>query len=440
MSEIAARAPVIAEAAESAPLRFTFRGNRLEGRHGWLRLTPAYSVRLVGEVLAQVDASRGPVLDPFCGTGTTLVACAERGIPCTTVELNPFLVWLARAKSARYTERAFDDARSLVDVMCSAATSRAGDRFVPSIHKVERWWDRPVLDALGRASAVIRDGRSAPNKSARDLALVAFCRTLIELANVSFGHQSMSFRKGPAAANREPAGKRVARTLAVALESVIDGASARLTTAKRRVVLGDSRELEPLLAGERFGTVLTSPPYPNRMSYVRELRPYMYWLGYLVERSDAGELDWRAIGGTWGSATSRLATWQSNVATPVPFDGFDRIVRRISEHEPLLGNYVHRYFEDMGRHVAGLSRVVAPGGRLHYVVGNSKFYDVLLPAEEIFAALFEAAGFTDARVTSLRKRTSKSELFEYLVEAALPAHSRRSRRDAHAEGGDAVTP
>jgi hypothetical protein len=106
----------------------------------------------------------------------------------------------------------------------------------------------------------------------------------------------------------------------------------------------------------------------------------------------------------------------------------------------LLGNYVHRYFEDMGRHVAGLSRVVAPGGRVHYVVGNSKFYDVLLPAEDIFAALFEAAGFTGARVTSLRKRTSKSELFEYLVEAALPATSRRSRRDAHAEGGDAVTP
>src|SRR3954462_8039565 len=88
-------------APKSAGSRFTFRGNLTSTRHGWLRLTPAYSVHLVRELLELVDAGRGPVLDPFCGTGTTLLACAERRIDCTTVDLNPFLVWLARAKTAR---------------------------------------------------------------------------------------------------------------------------------------------------------------------------------------------------------------------------------------------------------------------------------------------------------------------------------------------------
>ena len=44
------------------------------------------------------------------------------------------------------------------------------------------------------------------------------------------------------------------------------------------------------------------------MSYIRELRPYMYWLGILENARDTGELDWSAIGGTWGVATSRLAS------------------------------------------------------------------------------------------------------------------------------------
>ena len=35
----------------------------------------------------------------------------------------------------------------------------------------------------------------------------------------------------------------------------------------------------------------------------------MYWLGFLAEPKEAGELDWQAIGGTWGVATSRLAKW-----------------------------------------------------------------------------------------------------------------------------------
>ena len=45
------------------------------------------------------------------------------------------------------------------------------------------------------------------------------------------------------------------------------------------------------------------------MSYIRELRPYMYWLSYLRDGREAGELDWKAIGGTWGIATSRVGKW-----------------------------------------------------------------------------------------------------------------------------------
>jgi hypothetical protein len=86
----------------------------------------------------------------------------------------------------------------------------------------------------------------------------------------------------------------------------------------------------------------------------------------------------------------------------------------------VLSRYVHKYFLDMARHCRGLFRAVAPGGTIHYIVGNSKFYDVVLPVEEIFAALFEAAGFTNTKIQSTRKRTSKKELFEFVVSARKP--------------------
>jgi hypothetical protein len=57
---------------------------------------------------------------------------------------------------------------------------------------------------------------------------------------------------------------------------------------------------------------------------------------------------------------------------------------------------------------------------VHYVVGNSKFYDVMLPVERIFGSLFAAAGFEDVAIRTLRKRTSKKELFEYVVSARKP--------------------
>jgi hypothetical protein len=67
--------------------------------------------------------------------------------------------------------------------------------------------------------------------------------------------------------------------------------------------------------------------------------------------------------------------------------------------------------------VRSISEVLARGGQVHYVVGNSKFFDVLVPVERLFAEIFEICGFRNAVVVQLRKRTSKRELYEYLVSA-----------------------
>jgi hypothetical protein len=67
-----------------------------------------------------------------------------------------------------------------------------------------------------------------------------------------------------------------------------------------------------------------------------------------------------------------------------------------------------------------LFQVVKPGGTVHYIVGNSKFYDTILPVERIFASMFQEAGFENVTWTVIRKRTSKRELFEYDVTGRKP--------------------
>ncbi|MFT3785545.1 MAG: hypothetical protein QM770_05200 [Tepidisphaeraceae bacterium] len=154
------------------------------------------------------------------------------------------------------------------------------------------------------------------------------------------------------------------------------------------------------------------------MSYVRELRPYMYWLGYLTSGRQAGELDWQAIGGTWGCATSNLTRWTmpSKLPFPLPPD-LHRVVEQVGKISDTFARYILRYFADMAFHINGLRSQLARGASLHYIVGNSKFYDTLLPVEVIFREMFEAAGFAHCDIRTLRKRTSKKELFEFDVMA-----------------------
>jgi SAM-dependent methyltransferase len=393
----------------------TFRANLRGARYGWLRLTPAYSVHLVAALLDERAQPGARVLDPFCGTGTTALVCAERGLACATTDINPFLVWLARAKTRRYAVADIAAFRAVATRVAGAMRRARGPSWTPEIHKIERWWSVSALAALGRGREAIRRARPDVPPRAGDLLDLAFCRAMIESAHVSFGHQSMSFRDGavPEGAHAED----VARRFVAAVDAIADAAASVI----RRVpspILADARDLGATLERNSYDHVLTSPPYPNRMSYVRELRPYMYWLGYFERSRDAGELDWRAIGGTWGCATSNVAKWSApREAVPVPFDRFEEILAAIGEKSTVLARYVAKYFHDMVLHVRSLFPLVAPGGTLDYIVGNSKFYDVVLPVEEIFAAIFESAGFKRGRVKTIRKRSSKKELFEFVVSA-----------------------
>ena len=83
---------------------YTHKFNLKTGRHGWLRLTPAYSVKVVEETISRYGP-RLNVLDPFCGTGTTALCAAAQGHRATTVDINPFLTWLAVSRRARIPRR-----------------------------------------------------------------------------------------------------------------------------------------------------------------------------------------------------------------------------------------------------------------------------------------------------------------------------------------------
>ncbi len=284
--------------------------------------------------------------------------------------------------------------------------------WVPAIHHIERWWTPERLATLAGLFHGLQSLRRKQQDPALDLNLIAFCRAAIEWSNAAFNHQSMSFKDNTPTLFSANEQDLIVDGFRTNVRQIIASARQELP-GQVNVYQGDSRRAADLAAGP-YDCVITSPPYPNRMSYIRELRPYMYWLGYLNEAREAGDLDWEAIGGTWGVATSRLAQWTPD-GVNVSHDGFDDLVRQIAASSPLLANYVHKYFVDMATHLNSLSHVLAPGAKVFYVVGNSKFYDTLVPVEKIYASLLARYGFRNVESETLRKRNSKKELYEFVV-------------------------
>jgi hypothetical protein len=358
-----------------------------------------------------VDNQPRVVFDPFSGSGTTALCAAYRGATGIATDINPFLVWLANAKAARYEPPVIEEfVESARPAAQSAASGKGALVECPPLSNIERWWRPAALSYLRRLKAAIDTCELEAPAPVATLLNVAFCRTMMRLSNAAFNHQSMSFKTAAATRRDATCATDFLEDVAQVAAGAADNPSG---TAEYHVANARSG---PSQWRNRVDLLITSPPYPNRMSYIRELRPYMYWMRFLSTGRQAGELDWEAIGGTWGVATSRLAQWSA--CHPVLPELRRVLVKIRSAHlknGPLLANYVQKYFEDMLGHLEAMVPLLRAGATAHYIVGNSIFYGHEVRAQEFLAQQMAQAGLCDVRIIPLRKRNSKQGLFEFHV-------------------------
>ena len=150
----------------------------------------------------------------------------------------------------------------------------------------------------------------------------------------------------------------------------------------------------------------------------------MYWLKFLEEAREAGEMDWKAIGGTWGIATSRLNGWEpegGNVELPKQLtEVVENIAATDTANAGLLANYVFKYFHDMHLHLMTLPNSLERDAELHYIVGNSTFFGHAVDTPAIMTESMHMLGYSTMGSKIIRKRNSNKALFEYDVSATWP--------------------
>lgn len=393
---------------------YTFKANRSLGRHGWLRLTPAYGVKLVEKLLTSTKRDT-IILDPFSGTATTGLVAAEQGNQAFTFDINPFLIWFGNAKYRNYDQDNFIDIFEKVQIALKDSKNLiAEDNWTPQIFNIERWWSSYTLKFLSalRIALVIQFGEPEENEN-YDIVWIGFCRLIIETSSAAFNHVSMSF--SDTVINHEV--ECLEELFIEIIKFILNSASSNIG-GNAKVLKIDSRTITDNV-GFKVNKVITSPPYPNRISYIRELRPYMYWTKFLSQAKEAGELDWLAVGGTWGIATSRLNSWQiEEKALPKQvFSTVESIRKSGGKNASLLATYVLKYFHDMHLHLSSLRSILADDAELHYIVGNSTFFGNMVDTPALLSESMRLLGYSKIQSEIVRKRNCNKALYEYSISA-----------------------
>ncbi|MCS7062562.1 MAG: site-specific DNA-methyltransferase [Methylacidiphilales bacterium] len=395
--------------------RYTYRYPGKENRHRWFKFKQAYSKQIVEDILRSQEVCSCRILDPFCGSGTTVLCAAYMNYPSIAIDINPFLTWLTRVKTDIYDKKDIEKCLFILNNFFNQDDLNIVPYRIPDMHNIEKWWSESAIDFLGKLLSLIYTQTDTDEK-ARNLLLVAFCRTALDLSNVTFGHHSMSLKQ-----------KHRCESLAYSqykdafrnnLEFITQTAKYN-PSCTPEVTIGDAKEIGYIVK-DPVRLIITSPPYVNRMSYIRELRPYMYWLDYLQNREDAGQLDWLAIGGTWGQATSKLIEWQpqtDDFRTNCLLSVLENIKRVQAKSSLIVYKYIEKYFHDIWLHFSSIQNILLPSAELYYIIGNSFFYGFEVPTHIIYSEMLKKLGFVNIEIRMIRKRNSNVNLFEFLLTA-----------------------
>ncbi len=357
--------------------------------HGIHRYSGKFIPQIARQAIELLTEPQDLVLDPYCGSGTTLLECSLGGRRCIGIDLNPLAVLVSKVKITPVRGALLTDfvhgveerARPLLsDPLCPTLFDLGPtrlDELTEQAHQDPRWkhgWYRKWFgaDILSELIVLHQQILTEPRTECRQLGLVAFSDILRRSSNANGSYPNVMFdgdRQTP-----PPPTPEFLKRLKQIVRSVAALESALVEKPVPTVLRADARAL-PIPACT-VDAVITHPPYIGSIPYAEYGLLSLTWLGY-----DPKALDERLTGG-----------------------------RRQAK------DVVERFkagFEDMIRETW---RVLKPGGKFFMLLGSPTVRAKRIDLPEMGKELALSAGFS---LMAVQQRTGSNRRANLMGNEAL---------------------
>ena len=392
--------------------------------HDWYRFVLSFPPHLVREYMERFGLDESAtVLDPFCGTGTTLVEAKKQGIESIGIEAVPMSAFAAETKLDWRVDP--DD----LEREAAAIGERASERLVEM--------DGQALRSLSPAQVKLLLKNS--------ISPLPLHRTLTLLDEIDRGCPRRTAHLRLALARHLPTGignlrfgpeiglgvvKEDAPVVEIWIAQV-----RRMANDLRRwsvhastpacVVRGDARMPDALLGPESIDAVITSPPYPNEKDYTRTVRLESVLLGFLDDRDSLRAVKRDLVRSNTRSVykhdddDSWLEQFPMISALADQIEEKRRDLGKTSGFERMYHRVTRLYFGGMVRHLESLRSVLRPGAQLAYVVGDqASYFRIMIRTGTLLTEIAERLGYEVVGVDLFRTRAAtatRSQINEEVV-------------------------
>lgn len=386
--------------------------NRLSAKdrafHDWYRFVLSFPPHLVRYYLQQFQATGASVvLDPFAGTGTTLVEVQKLGLTALGIEANPMAHFACGVK-LDWSLEPEQLQQATADILAAPAPA---EPELPAAAADLLFKNAISPRPLTRVLTLLRQIDDAAPAALQAHYRLALARAAVMASNLRFAPEVGVSRKHKLDAP-------VVELWLAAVEAMVADLSSLETKPPQagRVYHGDARQ--PRLPKASIDMVITSPPYPNEKDYTRATRLESVILGFLESRADLKLVKDDLVRSNSRNVYSRDDDDRWIQQYPEILELADTINQRrqqlgkTSGFSRLYARATTLYFGGMARHLANLRPLLRPGARLAYVVGEQASYlQVHIPTGRLLATIAQDLGYELSGIDLFRtRRASKTEV------------------------------
>ncbi len=323
---------------------------------------PAKFIPQIPNALIQELSSVGDtVLDPFCGSGTTLVEALTLKRQAIGLDANPIACLISRAKTIRLGAveiEAIRDLREPLNTLAVHFSSGQASLFdvdepcpVPTSDRISFWFESFVIQELAYIKGLCL---TLPTAASKTLALAAFSSIIVSVSRQDSDTRYVRREKHNQAGDTV---RRFRRALEFALERSIEFND--LVEDRFECDVVQANILTPPESIKNVDLIVCSPPYPNAYSYHLYHMTRMLWL----------DID------------------------PVPFKQIEIGSHRKYSNRGKNGASVDTFRNEMKLVVDWFGKILKPHGYCCFVVGDSTLNGILVHNNELLTTICETSGF-----------------------------------------------
>ncbi|NLF08248.1 MAG: site-specific DNA-methyltransferase [Pirellulaceae bacterium] len=378
--------------------------------HRWFRFSAGFSAEWAEHTIrsATID-SPVRVLDPFTGSGTTLLAAEDANVECCGIEAHSFLYRIACAKLCRRSNP--DSFAQMVSHVLADAKQRKIDDIDAYPGLIHKCYSRDALEKLD----VLRQSVEAVADDSETYALawLTLVGILRKSANVNTAQWQYILPNKAKSNPCDPfmAYERLSRQIHE--DMVI---SCDIPGPKATLVHGDARDCSGL-PEKHFQLVICSPPYPNNYDYADATRLEM---SFFREITGWGDLQRSIRKGLIRSCSQHVPekavdldeVLSNPIVEPIRSE-LTSVCHELSKTRLTRGGrktyhlMVACYFLDLAKVWRSLRRVCDSPSQICFVVGDSAPYGVYVPVMDWLGNLAIASGFRSFTFERTRDRNIK---------------------------------